>query len=165
MPTPRISTEATDSIYYLTFTVRRWYYLFDRHQRWDVLLQSLKYCQEHKGLQVFAWVFMLNHIHLLIKSSDVSGFIRDFKRHTSKELKKNIEATEPNALKLFEYGGEYHFWESDNMPIRIESEKFFLQKLKYIIENPVKKGYVREPEHWVYSSANLELLLRVDVLA
>ncbi len=52
---------------------------------------------------------MLNHIHLIVKSVDMIGFVRDFKTYTSKELKINILATEPNILKLFEENGKYHF--------------------------------------------------------
>ena len=103
MPSVRINKELNKGIYFLTFTVNRWYYLFDRHNRWDILLESLKYCQEKKkGIKIYHWVFMLNHIHIMVKSNDVIGFVRDFKTFTSKELKKNIVATEPNILKLFE---------------------------------------------------------------
>ena len=78
--------------------------------------------QRYQGLCL---VFMLNHIHLIVESSDVSGFIRDFKKYTSKELKKNIIATEPGILKLFEENGTYQFWSNTNMPELIESERFY----------------------------------------
>ncbi|MCK4313066.1 MAG: hypothetical protein KAW88_10070 [Candidatus Cloacimonetes bacterium] len=44
----------------------------------------------------------------------------------------------------------------------IESEKFFLQKAQYIIENPVRKGYVNYPEDWKYSSASKIQLIDLD---
>ena len=68
-------------------------------------MDSLRYCRKNKGLKIYHWVFMLNHIHLIAKSEDMIGFVRDFKTFTSKELKKNILATEPNILKLFEEKG------------------------------------------------------------
>ena len=154
MPSPRIHREENQHPYFLTFTVHRWYYLFDRHGRWEILLNSLKYCQQHKGLKVYNWVFMLNHIHLVVSSPDVIGFVRDFKRFTTKALKENIEQTEGNILKLFLEKGKYQFWKSDNMPELIKSREFYMTKAKYVEDNPVKKGYVRLPEHWVYSSAN-----------
>lgn len=88
MPSVRINKELNQRIYFLTFTVKRWYYLFDRHKRWDILLASLRYCQKNKELKIYHWVFMLNHIHLIAKSEDMIGFVRDFKTFTSKELKK-----------------------------------------------------------------------------
>ena len=162
MPSIRIQRELNDRMYFATFTVRRWYYLFDRHNRWDILLNSLKYCQKNKALKIYAWVFMLNHIHLIIESSDVSGFFRDFKKYTSKEFKKSILATEPNILKLFEKDNVYNFWEKTNMPELIESEKFFEQKLNYIHLNPVRKKYVKNPEDWIYSSANKDELVKLS---
>lgn len=106
---------------------------------------------------------MLNHIHLIAKSEDMIGFVRDFKTFTSKELRKNIVATEPNILKLFEEKGNYQFWQKTNMPELIVSEEFYITKANYIVQNPVRKGYVRNAEHWVYSSANKdECLLDLD---
>lgn len=156
MPSIRINKELRDGVYFLTFTVKRWYYLFDRHNRWDILLDSLKYCQENKGLKIYNWVFMLNHIHLIAKSDDMIGFVRDFKTFTSKELKRNIIATEPNILKLFEENGKYQFWQRTNMPELIVNEKFYVEKANYVEQNPIRKNYVSEAEHWVYSSANVE---------
>lgn len=98
---------------------------------------------------------MLNHTHLLINSPDVAGFIRDFKKFTSKEFKENIMINEPQVLQLFlTKDNTYEFWQKTNMPVLIETEKVFLQKLQYIYNNPVKKKYVERPEYWYWSSAN-----------
>ena len=106
---------------------------------------------------------MLNHIHLIAKSEDMIGVVRDFKTFTSKELKKNIVATEPNILKLFEEKGNNQFWQKTNMPELIVSEEFYIEKAKYVEQNPVRKGYVRSAEYWVYSSANKDVcLLELD---
>ena len=106
---------------------------------------------------------MLNHIHIMIKSDDVIGFVRDFKTFTSKELKKNIVATEPNILKLFEEEGVYQFWQKTNMPKLVVSRKFYIEKANYIEHNPVRKGYVRSAGYWAFSSANKEdCLLELD---
>ncbi|MBI5050191.1 MAG: hypothetical protein HZC11_04775 [Nitrospirae bacterium] len=155
MPSVRINKDMNNEIYFLTLTVKRWYYLFDRHNRWNILLDSLKYCQKHKGLLIYNWVFMLNHINLIAKADDMAGFVRDFKTFTSKELKKNILATEPNILKLFvDKDGKYQFWQQTNMPEIIRGEKFYMSKAGYIEDNPVRKRYVRKAEDWVYSSAD-----------
>lgn len=155
MPSPRVSKDLNDKIYFLTFSVKRLYYLFDRHFRWNILADSLKYCQLNKNLKIYSFVFMLNHIHLIVSSSDVAGFIRDFKRYTSKELHKNISQTEPNILKLFlDEDGKYEFWDKTNMPKLIETEKFLYQKTEYIHANPVLKNYVAQTDRWYWSSAN-----------
>jgi len=156
MPINRVITENNSGIYFVTPTIWNWYYIFDRHNRWQILAESIKYCQNHKELEVFAYVFMLNHIHLIIKSPDVSGFLRDFKKHTSKKLLENIKRFEPNILDLFKQGeNRYRFWKEDNQPKLIENERFAVQKINYIHNNPVVKGYVEFPEYWRWSSANI----------
>ena len=155
MPSKRISSDLNTGTYYLTLTIQRWYYLFDRHNRWEILADSLRYCIDTKGVELNGYVFMLNHLHLIVTSPDVSGFIRDFKKFTSKKFKENLQNNEPTVLPLFLNEAEqYSFWMESNAPKKIESTGFYLQKLKYIHENPVKKGYVACPAHWLWSSAN-----------
>ena len=163
MPSQRINWEYKSEMYFITLSIHKLYYLFYRHNRWGILLNSLKFCQKHKNLKIFNWVLMLNHIHLIVQSPDVIGFIRDFKTYSSKELKKNILLTEPNILKLFiDNNREYHFWKSTNMPKLIETEKYYLNKANYIENNPVRKKYVKNPEDWIYSSANKEKILELE---
>ncbi len=76
--------------YFLTFTVVGWIDLFSRKECKDLLIDSLKYCQQQKGLMIYAYVLMESHIHLLSsaheKSSGISAIIRDFKKFTSKQI-------------------------------------------------------------------------------
>ncbi|MCK5475265.1 MAG: transposase [Candidatus Pacebacteria bacterium] len=165
MPSIKISKELNSGIYFLTFTIKNWYYIFDRHNRFQILSDSIQYCQKNKDLKLYAYVFMLNHIHLIASSSDMIAFVRDFKKFTSKEILKNIIATEPSILKLFQIGeNKYEFWQKTNMPKQIESEKYFLQKVNYIQENPVRKQYVTDPAHWHWSSANPQSIIRTEAV-
>jgi putative transposase len=155
MPSRRVPAELNAGTYYLTLTVQRWYYLFDRYNRWQILADSIRYCQDNKGLELNGYVFMLNHIHLIATSPDMAGFLRDFKRFTSAKFKANLETTEPSVLKLFvDAQGSYQFWMETNTPKQIENPAFYRQKLNYIHENPLRKGYVTRPEYWHWSSAN-----------
>jgi len=167
MPSVKISKELNLGIYFLTFTIKNWYYIFDRHDRFQILRHclsdSIQYCQKNTDLKLFAYVFMLNHIHLIASSSDMIVFVRDFKKFTSKEILKNIIATEPSILKLFQISeNKYEFWQKTNMPKRIESEKYFLQKVNYIQENPIRKQYVANPEHWYWSPANSKSIIETE---
>lgn len=165
MPSKRVAEDLNDRMYFLTFTVRNWYSVLDRHGRFDVLLNSLRFCQEQKGLKVFAYVFMINHLHLIIGSPDIAGFIRDFKRHTAQKIISNLKEAEPKVAKLFvNEEGKYELWKKTNMPILIESEHVFEQKKNYIEHNPVRKQYVALPEHWFFSSASPFNTLRISRL-
>ena len=67
--------------YFVTFTVIRWIDVFTRREYKDIIVDSLKYCITHKGLQLYAWVIMSNHIHLIIGTNDKSmqDILRDIK--------------------------------------------------------------------------------------
>lgn len=73
------------AVHFVTFTVHQWADVFTRSSYVDILLESLKHCQENKGLEIYAWVVMSNHCHLIIsaKNEDLSDIIRDFKKFTS----------------------------------------------------------------------------------
>ncbi|MBN2134676.1 MAG: transposase [Acidobacteria bacterium] len=98
----RIPKDMNNQAYFITLTILKWYYILDRHGRWNILLNSLKHCTKKKDIKIYAFVFMINHIHLIVQSPDVSGFLRDFKKHTSLEIMKNLRATEPSVARLFE---------------------------------------------------------------
>jgi putative transposase len=53
---------------------------------------------------------------------------------------------------------DYKIWQDEYHPIAITSEKLFLQKMEYMHNNPVRKGFVEKPKYWKYSSARNWLL-------
>ena len=57
------------SAYYLTFQVIYWIDLFSRQAYRDIIVDSLKYCQRERGLEIYAWVIMSNHVHILVRSN------------------------------------------------------------------------------------------------
>ncbi len=156
MPFKKINKDLKDQLYFITFSVKNWYHVFDRHHRFKILEDAFVYCQEHKGLKIYAFVFMINHLHFIGQASDLSAVVRDLKKYLSKEIQKNIIATEPSILALFKEPdkNEYHLWQETNYPELIETDYFLEQKLNYIHYNPVAKEYVHYPEDWRWSSAS-----------
>lgn len=154
-----------DGLYYLTFQIVGWVDIFTRKIYRDIAIESVKYCQQNKGLSIFAYVIMSNHIHLLAQSKydDLSGTIRDFKNYTSKKFLEVINSkTESRSdwMKVvFEYHGKHkdkqsnQIWTHENHAELIYSQKFIEQKVEYIHENPVRAGIVAKPEDYLYSSA------------
>ncbi len=154
MPSIRISSELKDQIYCVTCTVKNWYHLFDRHNRFHILEESFVYCQENKSLKIYAFVFMTNHFHFIGSADDLGAVLRDMKTFLSKAFKKSILSYEPQVLRIFEDNDKYQFWEKTNYPKLIETEGFFQQKVDYIHHNPVRKEYVHLPKDWRWSSAS-----------
>ena len=153
--------------YFLTLTVVGWIDVFTRKNLKLIIIESIKYCQREKGLSIFGYCLMSNHIHLIARSEGnytLSEVLRDFKKFTSKEIIRQI-LSEPESrrewmIEYFRKAGEnlkgiksYKFWQDGNHAIEISSNKFFDEKLDYIHNNPVKELIVEKPEDYIFSSA------------
>ncbi|WP_425392406.1 REP-associated tyrosine transposase [Ekhidna sp.] len=158
-----INAEGT---YFLTLTVVDWVDIFTRPVYKNIIVDSLKYCQKNKGLELFAWVLMTNHLHLIARTREghhLSDFLRDFKKFTSKQISSAIN-DEPESRKdwmihrlkfhvNFDETRNYQVWKEGNEAKEIHSNDFLDQKINYIHQNPVEAGIVYEPENYIYSSA------------
>jgi len=155
------------AIHYLTFQVVDWVDIFTRQVYRDILLDSFRYSQKEKGLWLYAYVVMSNHVHLIAASKEgkLSDLVRDIKKFTAAKILKAIE-TEPESrrdwlLKRFEFAARsksnmktLQFWTHENHAVEIFTDKFFFQKVDYIHLNPVRAGIVAKPEDYLYSSAS-----------
>ena len=52
-------------IHFVTFTIVDWVDVFTRPAYKELVVKSLKYCQQNKGLEIYAFCLMTNHLHLL----------------------------------------------------------------------------------------------------
>ncbi|MFO7890465.1 MAG: transposase [bacterium] len=153
----------TTSYYYSTASITAWLPIFQNECYFKIIIDSFKYCQEHKGLYLLGYVIMPTHLHIITSNNDstsLSEIMRDFKNYTSKEIRKQLEYDELFAfLNIFKKAAknlpkqQYKVWQVDYHPIALTSEKWFNQKINYLHNNPVRKGFVELPECWKYSSA------------
>ena len=148
------------AIHFVTFTVHQWVDIFTRSIYIEEFIKNLKYCQENKGLEIYAWVIMSNHCHLILRArhENLSDIIRDFKKFTSKKLYRMIkedpfESRKAWLLMTLKYEGRIWFWEAGYHGIEITSGKSFKKIVDYIHTDPVKAGIVRLPEDYPWSSA------------
>ena len=157
-----------EGIYFISFAVVEWLDVFTRHEYKNILIDSLHYCQNEKGMEIFAWCIMTNHMHLIfrsVKEQKPQLLIGDFKRFTSKAIVQAIidnpkESRKEWLIKKFINAGKkssnvkkHQFWRHDNKPIELWSNKVIAEKINYIHNNPVEEGLVYKPEDYVYSSA------------
>ncbi len=147
--------------YFVTFTVVQWIPLFTRKPYFDILIDSLQFCRRHKGLRVYAYAILDNHLHLVVAGDKLTGIIRDFKSYTAKLLIVRLEQDQKTwVLNQFQYHKQpnktksaYQVWQEGFHPQQIVSEEMLHQKIDYLHHNPVRIGVVERPEDWVYSSA------------
>jgi putative transposase len=105
----------SEYIHFVTFTIVDWVDVFTRPAYKQLIIDSLLHCQQHKGLEVYAYCLMTNHLHLLVaaeKPALLSDIIRDFKKHTSKEIIKLVasenESRRDWMLHRFQYHAKYN---------------------------------------------------------
>ncbi|WP_409049450.1 transposase [Telluribacter sp. SYSU D00476] len=62
--------------------------VFSRSLYTNEIVDSLKFCQQQKGLEIYAYVIMTNHLHLIVSraNGELSHTIRDFKSFTANRL-------------------------------------------------------------------------------
>ena len=158
--------------YFITYTLVDWIDLFTRECYVNILVDSIRYCQQQKGLEVYAYVIMPSLVHMIARcEGKLSNILRDMKEHTSKmiirELLENPQESrrewllEKFTISEQDQKRQYRVWQAGNHPEELYSDRFIDQKEKYIHMNPVEVGIVSRPEHYRLSSASDESPIKV----
>jgi putative transposase len=156
-------------LYFITFTVVDWIDVFIRDEYRNVVIDSIRYCQANKGLEVYAYCFMTSHIHFILGTNGenkLEHIIRDLKSYTSRHIRKVLEDTaqvkesrEWMLQRFYKAGkhnvnnNDYQLWQQHYHPIELSTNEMIDRSLDYIHNNPVEAGFVDVPEAWLYSSA------------
>lgn len=171
-----------DKAYFITLTTVGWIDVFTRVNHKMLVVNSLKFCIENKGLELFSYCLMPSHLHCICRAigeANLSDILRDFKTFTSKKLIEQIKE-EPESRRewMLDYfkkacvhlrkEQEYKVWQDGNQAKEIFSTSFLYEKLDYIHKNPVNDLIVEKPEDYIFSSARnyagLDSYLEVKVL-
>ena len=156
-----------NAMHFLTLSTVGWIDIFTSGYCRQCLIRNLTYCQKNKGLVIFAYVIMSNHIHIICRASDgylLSNVIRDFKSYTAKQILKLLQDKKDKrigwmfeALKFYarfnKRNAYQQVWQQNNHPIELVSPNFINQKIDYIHNNPVRAGIVENYEDYICSSA------------
>jgi len=179
----KYKTAEKEKAYFATFTITEWVKVLQDHSGKMIIVDAIKYYQKQRGLVLYAFCIMPNHVHIIAQSNGtetLSAVLRDLKKYTSKAITKKLEIENSDdgnkALSIFKTAGEklkritkYKVWQDGNRPKVLYSNKFIWQKLNYIHNNPVEAGLVESAENYLYSSArnyaDMESVLDVEILA
>ena len=164
-----------NGIYFTTHTIVEWIPVFMNKKYFQIIIESLKYCQKKKGLYIFGYVIMPNHFHLIAQTKDNTKFqdvMRDMKIFTSKAIIKELEDDGQKLLlhvikKAAKNENRKHnhtIWQDKYHPQVIYTDTVWQQKLEYVHNNPVRKGFVQKPECWLYSSARNYIIENDSIL-
>jgi REP element-mobilizing transposase RayT len=155
--------------YFITFDTVDWVDVFIRPVYKQVIVHTLNHFIDNKGLNLFAWCLMTNHLHLVAQAKD--GFViadieKEFKAFTNNKILEALD-TEPETrrewmMKRFENVGnilgllkKFQVWQNSNNPSFIDMRKTdqLIDHISLIHENPVRDRFVDSASEYPYSSA------------
>src|SRR5699024_9737286 len=130
-------------LYFVSFAVVYWIDVFSRRQYKDIFVESIRHCQDEKGLEVYGWCLMSNHAHMIMGTNDkpLEGILRDIKKYTSVRITAAIKANGQESRRewmiwMFSRAGKknannksYQFWQQDNHPVELSTNEMMEQKL------------------------------------
>ena len=144
---------------FYTATILDWKPLLKQDKYKEVVIKSLRFLVIQKRINLYAFVIMSNHIHLIWQP--ILEYTPDKIQHslmsfTAHKFKKDLQQNHPEVLSKFKVNApdrEYQFWERNALGIDLFNEEVFIQKLEYIHRNPLKAGLCTMPDAYYYSSA------------
>ena len=110
--------DQTDA-HFLSYAVMGWVDALSRPAYKDIVVESLAYCQREKGLELFAWCIMSNHVHLIARAAEgkqLQDIMRDHKKFTAGKIVEAIEANLQESRRdwmmplLRQLDGTIRFW-------------------------------------------------------
>jgi putative transposase len=147
-------------LHFLTFSCYRRLPLLRTIKARDVFVHTLGKMRERYGFLLVGYVVMPEHVHLLIgepAKSTPSVVLQALKQRVSRDLRKQTRGAPPGQLALsFPAGGSGlpHFWQPRFHDFNVHSARKRREKLDYMHANPVKRGLVKNPPAWIWSSAS-----------
>ena len=161
MTRSRYRVHEADRPYFLTCTVVGWLPVFTRRETVQIIYDSWAFLQDANRLTLYGYVLLENHLHLVASSPDLSKEIGDFKSFTARRIVDHLEERRADTLlKMLRFlkarhktDRTYQLWQEGSHPQQIQNDPMMRQKLEYMHNNPVERGYVDEQIHWRYSSA------------
>jgi putative transposase len=127
-----------DGIYFLTNRCTDQKYLMKASEDVNRIILGLlaKYADKH-DIEIFAFVFMFNHYHMLARSQALKMhlFMKDFQGQLARKLNHLRRRTGS-------------FWQDRYTATRVLDDEALVDKLKYTICNPCESNLVRHPKLW-----------------
>lgn len=164
-------------VHFVTSTIAGFVEVFTRDEVCQVFVDCLHFSQARSDFVLLAWVLMPNHFHLVLKRAtdrSISEIVGNLKRFTSRRIKAVLEDLQMYSMLTLlrrsacnEPADDTAVWKPRFDSLVITSIDTLRQKVEYVHYNPVRKGLVKEPKAWKYSSAtnyagNEGALLPVD---
>ncbi|MFN2457256.1 MAG: transposase [Chitinophagaceae bacterium] len=148
-------------IFFWTATINQWQKLLQADHYKDIIINSLEYLSNAGKIEVFGFVIMPNHLHLIWRTKELNGKETaqgSFLKYTAHELRKLLYKEDRQKLYSYKVDADnkkHEFWQRDSLAVHLRSQKVAFQKLNYIHYNPLADHWqlVKDPCEYKYSSA------------
>ncbi|MEO1495672.1 MAG: transposase [Planctomycetota bacterium] len=154
--------DATPEPHELTFSCYRRFPLLDDESRRQLLSRSLDAATEGTGWRLAAFVFMPEHIHLLVfpvtPAASVARLLFAIKRPFSYRVKQSLAAEQDPLLEQLTVHQRpgvktFRFWqEGPGYDRNLRSQRALQASIEYVHANPVRRGLVASATDWKWSS-------------
>ncbi|MBI1338232.1 MAG: hypothetical protein GC164_14915 [Phycisphaera sp.] len=144
---------------YLTFSCYHRLPLLNNDRIRDLLVERLTYLKSKQNFRLYAWVFMPEHVHLLLQTASVDLTVEKILNTLKARFAQQVigrwwEINAPILQKITDPRGVTRFWQAGGGYDRnIVSDHESFEKIDYIHNNPVRRGLVKTPTDWKWSSA------------
>lgn len=153
--------EPNNYISFFTSTILEWRKLLYNDKYKDKIIDSMKYLVEDCRTDIYAFVIMPNHIHIVWKIKEnhiLQNVQRDFLKYTAQQIIFDLKKNNPEKLNKFYVGAKdrkHQIWERNPLSSRLGHEKIIVQKINYIHSNPLSKNWklTEDITEYKYSSA------------
>ncbi|MGH9513753.1 MAG: REP-associated tyrosine transposase, partial [Terriglobales bacterium] len=119
----------------------------------DLFVQCLEQMRRRFGVRIYGYVIMPEHVHLPVsepKPATLAEAIHYLKLSSAKRVRNRA--------------GAGSFWQKRYYDRNVRDEREFKVKLRYLHRNPVKRGLVKEPGEWRWSSFRHYALREIGIV-
>lgn len=137
-------TYSESKVYHIMFRGVNFQDLFEENQDYQKLLETILHVKEEMHFQIYAYCFMTNHVHLVLREKELKDISLIMKRILTKYSRwYNIKYGRTGALIANRY---------KSVPVEIDD--YFLNLIRYVHQNPLKSGIVKDLTQYRYCSYN-----------
>ncbi len=142
---------------FITFSCERRLALLQNPKIRDVFARSLSEARDRHRFEMFAWVVMPEHVHLLVRPREDERLDRallGLKLSVAQRvIRRWRELDAPILAEITRANGLPRFWQKGGgFDRNVRDAAEFSRHVRYIHRNPVERGLVSEPADWSWSS-------------
>ena len=135
-------TISESGVYHILFRGVNQQNIFEEASDFEKLKETISIVKKEMGFEIYAYCFMSNHVHIVLKEKNTGDISLIMKRILTKYARwYNIKYGRSGALIANRYKS-----------VPVEIDEYFLQLIRYVHQNPIKAGVVNEIEAYPHSS-------------